>query len=1002
MPRAKTKGQIKKIKKRDGLLVVFDVSKIEKAIWLAAKAAGGTDRKRARYLAGLALKELEKRFNQTIIPEVEQVQDIVEKILLKKGHEKTYKAYTLYRDLHGNLRDISSLVDSDELIEKYLNKVSWFVKENANMTYSLQGLNNHVASILSSNFWMNKIYPRKIRKTHLYGDLHIHDLASLSAYCTGWDLKDLLTRGFGGVGGKINSAPAKHFRTALGQLVNFLYTLQGEVAGAVAVANFDTYLAPFIRYDKLAYREVKQAMQEFLYNMNVPTRVGFQCVSEDTEILTSAGWKNYSEIKKGTVIKTFNLKTASIEDQKAISVFKRKYKGKMYQLKNRIQDQLISPKHRVVRKKFNPPAGGQKYIIEPIETVIKLKTGPLIPIAGKNPNRRLNISNEQIKLMAWIISEGTIDRPGKNYRSCYRVSIYQSKVKNKKYYQEIKRLLDYFKLNYSETETASLGAPVVRLRLNAKSSKTIHQWFGTKEKIKFIPEMLFKLNTEQSRLFIETYLKGDGHDGCKIVIADFSLLDDLQRMIVNCEYGFTVLKRGKTKIGNKCVYVLRIIRHKETYIQEINKVDYKGIIWCPHTKNETVIARRKGKVFITGNTPFSNVTLDLTPPENVGNEAVIIGGRPINAQYKQFQKEMDLFNQAFAEILSEGDAYNRVFTFPIPTYSITKNFNWDNPVLKPIFEMTRKYGIPYWANFINSDMKPDDSRSMCCRLRLDNRILRKRGGLFAANPLTGSIGVVTINLPRIGFLAKNKQDFFRRLASLMRIARDSLLIKRKKVEEFTEKGLYPYCRYYLSDIKARKGEYWFNHFNTIGINGMNEALINFMNKGIDTAEGFSFALEIMDFMRKKLLLFQRATKQLFNLEATPAESTAFRFAKIDKEKYPAIKTANEKNLGKNGVQPYYTNSTHLSVESTDDIFTALDNQDKLQTKYNGGTVFHGFLGESLPEVKAVKNLIRKIAENYHLPYFTLTPTFSICPIHGYLSGEHKYCPKCDKEIGYKK
>lgn len=669
MPKAKIKTIIKKVKKRDGRIVPFDIKKIERAIWLAAKAAGGTDRKRAKYLAGLVVKELEKRFNKTIIPEVEQIQNIVEKTLLRKGHERTYRAYTLYRDLHAKLRDISSLVDSDELIQRYLDKASWLVKENANMTYSLQGLNNHVASIISSNFWLNKIYPRDVRKAHTYGDVHIHNLALLSAYCTGWDLKDLLIRGFGGVPGKISSSPAKHFRTALGQLVNFCYTLQGEVAGAIAVANFDTYLAPFIAQDKLSYKEVKQAMQEFVYNMNVPTRVGFQ-------------------------------------------------------------------------------------------------------------------------------------------------------------------------------------------------------------------------------------------------------------------------------------------------------------------------------------TPFTNVTMDLNPPKTVGEEAVVIGGKPIKTQYKDFQKEMDMFNRAFAEVMSEGDAQGRVFTFPIPTYSITKDFKWENPVLEPVFEMTRKYGIPYWANYINSDMKPEDARSMCCRLRLDNRILRKRGGLFAANPLTGSIGVVTVDLPRIGYLAKTKKEFFQRLNKLMRVVRDSLLIKRKTVEEFTEKGLYPYCRYYLSDVKERTGKYWSNHFNTIGIIGMNEALQNFLGKDITDEGGKAFALEVMDFMRKKILQYQKSTGQLFNLEATPAEGTSYRAARVDKEKYPDIIVANEKDVKKKGSEPFYTNSTHLPVHWTDDIFEALDHQDELQCKYNGGTVLHGFLGESLSNTKAVKELIKKIAKNYHLPYFTLTPTFSICPKHGYLKGEHHKCPKC--------
>lgn len=685
MFRAKKEIKIKKIKKRSGKIVRFAPSKIERAIHQAFKAAGEGDRKKAKLLTQKVIKELEKRFNSTIVPEVEQVQDIIEGIFQRHNLEKTLKAFTLYRELHRKLRDISSLVDSDELIEKYLDHSDWRVKENANMTYSLQGLNNHVASIISSNFWLNKIYSRDIRKAHAQADIHIHDLASLSPYCTGWDLKDLLIKGFGGVPGKVNSKPAKHFGAALGQLVNFFYTIQGEVAGAVAVSNFDTYLAPFIRLDKLKYSEVKQAMQEFLFNMNVPTRVGFQ-------------------------------------------------------------------------------------------------------------------------------------------------------------------------------------------------------------------------------------------------------------------------------------------------------------------------------------SPFTNVTLDLRPTKTVGEEAVIIGGKPTKHKYKEFQKEIDIFNQAFAEVMMEGDAQGRVFTFPIPTYSITKDFDWDNPKLEPVWEMTRRYGVPYFSNFVNSSMDPDDVRSMCCRLRLDNRVLRKRGGLFAANPLTGSLGVVTINLSRIGYLAKKrggsekdkKNQFLKILRQMMDLAKDSLVTKREMVEQFTKQGLYPYCRFYLADIYERNNVYWKNHFNTIGLNGMNEALINLLGASIADFQGKEFALEIMRFMQDRILDYQKDTGEMFNLEATPAEGTSYRFAQIDKAKYPKIKAANEKDVQNKNIPPFYTNSTHLPVDYTDDIFEALDHQDDLQCMYTGGTVLHGFLGESLPDTGSVKSLVKKIAQNYKLPYFTLTPTFSICPTHGYLKGEWKYCPKCDEEIGYSK
>ncbi|MDD3531736.1 MAG: ribonucleoside triphosphate reductase [Candidatus Shapirobacteria bacterium] len=684
MVRGGIKSKITRIKKRNGRIVAFSPNKIGRAIKAAFKAAGKDDVQEVRRLTKEVVLELEKRFNSSITPEVEQVQDIVEQTLLRRAHEEVHSAYTLYRQLHQKLRSVSSLVDADELTEKYLNQGDWRVKENANMTYSLQGLNNHVASIISANFWLNKIYSREVRKAHRQGDLHIHDLSSLSAYCTGWDLKDFLIKGFGGVSGKVNSAPPRHLSSALGQIVNFMYTIQGEVAGAVAVSNFDTYLAPFVRYDNLTYKQVKQALQEFVFNMNVPTRVGFQ-------------------------------------------------------------------------------------------------------------------------------------------------------------------------------------------------------------------------------------------------------------------------------------------------------------------------------------TPFSNISLDIHPTKMVGEETVVIAGQPTQDKYEDFQKEMDMINRAFAETMMEGDAQGRVFTFPIPTYSITKDFDWNNKNLEPVWEMTRKYGIPYFSNFVNSDMDPDDARSMCCRLRLDNRELRRRGGLFAANPLTGSLGVVTINLPRIGYLAKAssktegfaKRKFFTLLGRLMDLAKDSLIIKREAVEKFTHDGLYPYCRHYLSDIYQRNKVYWRNHFNTIGLNGMNEALVNLMGKNIADPEGQAFALEVMDYMREKILIYQQETGEMFNLEATPAESTAYRFARLDKEQFPKIICANEKNYQEKKEAPFYTNSTHLPVDYTTDLFEALDHQDELQCKYTGGTVIHGFLGESLPDTESVKNLLQKVTANYKLPYFSITPTFSVCPKHGYLSGEWQFCPRCDEEIGYK-
>jgi len=666
-PRRKFYNYIKQVKKRTGDTVPFDKKKIEEVIYKALTATDEGGKTLSRQLSVRVIKILNRRFKKDEIPTVEQIQDIIEEVLILDNLIETSKAYILYREQRKKLRE-SRIVGEEaiSLVDEYLNESDWEVKENSNMAFSLQGLNHYVSAYVAKKYWLRKIYPPEVREAAETGDFHIHNLDILASYCCGWDLYDLLSKGFGGVFGKIQSKPAKHFRSALGQIVNFFYTLQGEGAGAQAFSNFDTLLAPFIRYDGLTYKEVKQALQEFLFNCNIPTRVGFQ-------------------------------------------------------------------------------------------------------------------------------------------------------------------------------------------------------------------------------------------------------------------------------------------------------------------------------------TPFENLTLDLKVPSHFKDLPVIIGGQSQKETYKDFQEEMDMLNQAFCEVYTEGDASGRVFTFPIPTYNITKDFDWNNPVYDGIWKMTAKYGIPYFSNFINSDMSPEDARSMCCRLRLDNRELYKRGGgLFGANPLTGSIGVVTLNLPRLGYLAKTKNDFFKRLEELMDLAKISLEIKRKVLENWTDKGLYPYAKHYLSEVKKMRGFYWGNHFSTIGLIGMNETLLNFLGINIGDRKGIKFASEILDFMRKKLVGYQEETGNLYNLEATPAEGTSYRLALEDKKKYPDIITAGDK-------EPYYTNSTQLPVNYTDDLFEALKLQDELQIKYTGGVVFHAFLGEAISDSEAVKSLIKIVFERFHLPYFTLTPTFSICPIHGYIGGEHFICPKCTIE-----
>lgn len=656
-----------KIKKRDGQIVVFHEQKIMSAIERAGLETGEFAETEASQLTKKVIARAEKEIAKKV-PSVEQIQDIVEEVLLDSRYKATAKAFIIYRDQHKKIREIADGTHID-LIDQYLSRLDWRVNENSNMDYSLQGLNNYISSEVSKTYWLNKIYTPEIGRLHKQGDMHIHDLNLVSVYCVGWDLMDVLREGFTGVPNKIASSPAKHFRTALGQVVNFFYTLQGEAAGAQAFSNFDTLLAPFIAYDKLTYKEVKQALQEFVFNVNVPTRVGFQ-------------------------------------------------------------------------------------------------------------------------------------------------------------------------------------------------------------------------------------------------------------------------------------------------------------------------------------TPFTNITLDLEAPKHMAGMPVIIGGKIAATNYGDHQKEMNVFNKALLEVLCEGDANGRVFTFPIPTYNITADFNWDNPVIENLWEASAKYGIPYFSNFVNSDMSPEDARSMCCRLRIDNRQLEYRGGgLFGSNPMTGSVGVVTINLPRLALKSSDEKEFREGLLHLMVKAKESLEVKRKTLERLTDANLYPYTKFYLRDIKKRFNQYWKNHFSTIGLIGMNEAALNLLGVDIGSDEGRSFAERTLDYMRDTLVEFQKETGNNYNLEATPAEGTTYRLAQIDKRDYP--KTAHFANgVGRAVEHPFYTNSTHLPVNYTDDLFELLELQDTLQTKYTGGTVIHFFLGERMADPATLKSLVSKICTNYRLPYFTFSPSFSVCKSHGYLVGEHAACSEC--------
>ena len=650
-------SSLKKLRKRDGRIVDFDDSRIISAADRALRSSGTANEKVAKRIARDVIEELvDKGYDQPDqIPDQELVQDLIEQSFVKRGLTAAAKAFIIYREQHQKMREAKHLLmDVQDLVGSYLGQDDWRVNENSNAGYSYASLLNHVSGAVIANYTLENIYPKEIAEAHKNGDFHLHDLScGIVGYCAGWSLRELLERGFQGKGGRASAAPAKHFDTALGQIVNFLCTLQTEWAGAQAFSSFDTLLAPFVRHDNLNYKEIKQNIQQFVFGLNIASR------------------------------------------------------------------------------------------------------------------------------------------------------------------------------------------------------------------------------------------------------------------------------------------------------------------W--------------------GQTPFTNLTFDWVVPEDLQKHPVIIGGKPSDTEvYGDFLPEMDLINKAFLEVMSEGDRDGRIFTFPIPTYNITKDFNWDSENAKLLFTVTGKYGLPYFQNFINSDLHPGDVRSMCCRLQMDMRELRnKTGGLFGAGEQTGSIGVVTINMPRLGYLSKDENEFMARLDYLMDLAKESLEIKRKVVAKHLKGELLPYTQVYLPSLD--------HHFSTIGLVGMNEACLNFLGCSICDPEGREFALRVLHHMKDKITEMQEETGHIYNLEATPAEGTSFRLAKIDRKNYPDIICAGDSN-------PYYTNSTQLPVGYTSDLFESLDLQAPLQKEYTGGTVFHAFIGERIDDPDLVASLVKRIATNYRIPYFTLTPSFSICPVHGYIPGEHKCCP----------
>ena len=1305
-----------KVKKRTGDIEIFELSKVISAIKKAFESCNRDYQDSiVEMIAIKSIAGAEKKITDSVLC-VEDIQNSIESVLMGCGYDDVSKAYILYRKQHERNREAKKTVlDYKKIVDGYLKADDWRVKENASIDYSLGGLILGNSGAITANYWLSEVYDDEIANAHRNCDIHIHDLSMLSGYCAGWSLKTLIKEGFGGVPKKISSKPAKHLSTLCQQMVNFLGTMSLEWSGAQAFNSVDTLMAPFVKADNLSYKEVYQCIQSLVFGLNTPSRWG--CVGENVEVLSETGFKKYNELNEGDLIYTF--KDGKLELNKVNKVITKDFSGKMHSYIGRNYVQTVTPDHRVLVRKYN----SNECVIKHSDEIFDAKTPYAFPVSftdSEISNNELN--DDLITLAAMVYTDGSFDFRGE---SIHKVSIYKSP--NRFWNDELCSVLKSLGLEYSVTLKSGKFGQVNIYTLYGDSARFIVNLCGDKSSI---DKKFMKMSKHQAELFLNIWASFDGDEEKQMCQYDNNVIrDQLQQIAIlsgRCSY----IVKDKLKSGKTTNYVK--IRKTDSICPTSRvEVDYSGIVWCPNVDNGTAVFRDGECVFISGQCQpvFSNFTFDWTVPDDLAELNCIVDGKEVDFKYKDCKREMDMINKAFLEVMIDGDADGRSFSYPIPTYSITKEFDWDEESInnKLLFEMTAKYGIPYFSNYINSDMKPSDVRSMailgtqnviymdkfgriskneirhlvnhwinnadtkysilmngkfvdivdmfevpydkydkyvkinietgqsqnfsydhkcviarfgemleeysqnvkegdmvllarngynesdigtyesgkivgyylaegwkahngaeidfainssrddicsdiikffntnfacrvsvenceekhcnkvkvfgkdacdfvskfisgdkavdkrittlcydtsldfrkgvydgyletdgskkcgnfahttnknlcfdmiqlfatigkyfkysenknntryfkkdksdivhfnsykltiynpeifnddyycvpvksvefqdasrintvynftvntedhlyelpngiithqCCRLRLSLKELRKKnGGYFGSGDNTGSVGVVTINMPRLAYKSNTEKEFYDGLENLMNIAARSLKIKRTVVDQHFKNGLYPYTKRYLKSLD--------DHFSTIGLIGMNECCLNakWINSGISSKEGKQFAIEVLDFMRNKLSDYQEMYGDLYNLEASPGEGTTYRFAMHDKKDFPDIITAGDNTDG----APYYTNSSHLPVGYTDDIFEALDHQDDLQTKYTSGTVFHAFLGEKLPSWQSAMKLTRKIAENYKLPYFTFSPTYSICQDHGYIAGEHWTCPHCGKD-----
>lgn len=1295
-----------RVRKRDGKYVAFSLAKIHTAITMAFEAQKRQYSEDVIELLALRVTaDFEPKIKDNAIS-VEEIQDSVETVLSRAGYEDIAKSYILYRKQHETIRNMhATMLDYKTVVDSYVKEADWRVKENSTVTYSVGGLILSNSGAITANYWLTEAYDAEIARAHRDADLHLHDLSMLTGYCAGWSLRQLILDGLGGIPGKITSSPARHLATLCNQMVNFLGIMQNEWAGAQAFSSFDTYLAPFVREDKLSYNAVKKCIESFIYGVNTPSRWG--CVDAETEVLSTTGFKKYDELKEGDSIYTW--KDGQLQVNRVNKVIVKPFNGKLHSYRVGKYNQTVTPNHRVLVQKHN----SNECKIKLSEEIFNVKTPYSFPVQlADSAIPDIPLSVEEIALAAMVYTDGHIEM---RKESVHKVAIYKSPkcVGN----EELCRICDQLHLKFVLSRGKGNFGEVNKYTFYGEHARRIIELTGNTKTC--IDEKFLRMSAKQATVFLQTWATFDGdEDKLKLQCYNQTIADQIQQIAILAGYTSYFVRRNKT-------FYVKLRKTANVIPTKREEVPYDGVVWCPNVENGTAIFRKNGNVYISGQTqaPFSNITLDWTVPKDLAGQNAIVGGELMEYTYGDCQEEMNMINRAFIEIMLEGDADGRGFQYPIPTYSITRNFDWSDTLNnRLLFEMTAKYGTPYFSNYVNSEMEPDDVRSMCplygkervlvktdygqrfhvstvenlynskrtskeyvilhngvekraklncfknqsfyrvnlinghsvvlstnhtnltlaglkrtdelltsdylpfntavyigeglsyedglmvgafmgdgslrddytitlslnrttkakllekvlniarerygarvrlydledncvnvcltskmlrglidefvvgtsinkvlkaecinysiefregilagwmatdgniksrriytaskeaveslsiltasigmttnisvddrsysetfsdnpvysvriyastslqhtysdvfikrdgyiwfriksiekypvqdgrgycfevlndeepyfmlpsglvthnCRLRLDLRELRKKsGGFFGSGESTGSIGVVTINMPRIAYLSKDIDDFYIRLGKLMDIAARSLKTKRDVITKLLDEGLYPYTKHYLGTFA--------NHFSTIGLVGMNEVGLNanWLGKDMTDSKTQEFAKDVLNFMRNRLSDYQEQYGDLYNLEATPAESTSYRLAKHDVERYPNIKTAAQPENGSNENRtPYYTNSSHLPVGYTADIFEALDAQDELQTLYTSGTVFHAFLGEKLSGWKAAATLVRRISEQYKLPYYTLSPTYSICRQHGYLTGEVYTCPHCGK------